>query len=323
MTNVYYHSKTSLNILAIGLLLALLSACTFGFHPSGAGLERTKGHIEFQGHARVYSVLTPEDIQEGETYPLVLALHGGGGDGKRMCALRGGIQELAAQEKFIVLCPSGIDRHWNDGRNIDRWRAHAENIDDVGFLLALVSRISGQFPVDTKRIYVTGMSNGGKMSLRLACEAPGTFRAAAAVIASLPAALDCEPSSSISIMVMNGTDDPLIPWEGGDVKAFGKPLGKALSTPETVSFWVERNLCDPDPDNSNLPDVEPSDESWIGVARYGGCVNSEQVALYTVHGAGHTWPGGSQYLPEVLIGRTNRDANAAQLIWDFFANLST
>lgn len=309
-------------ILFAVVAIVFLSACTRGFQPIDTGLEKTSGRIEFQGYEREYFLLSPKDIQQDDVYPLVLALHGGGGDGRRMCALKGGIQELAAWERYFVLCPSGLDRHWNDGRDIDRWRAHAENVDDVGFLLELISRISAQFPVDATRIFVTGMSNGGKMSLRLACEAPEVFRAAAALIASMPAALDCDPPASISIMIMNGTEDPLVPWEGGVVRALGQPLGIVLSTPETVSFWVVRNQCYLEPEISSLPDVEPSDQSWIEIARYSECMDSERVALYTVHGGGHAWPGGVQYLPRILIGRTNKDANTAYLIWEFFESLS-
>ncbi|MDF1500806.1 MAG: PHB depolymerase family esterase [Anaerolineales bacterium] len=283
---------------------------------------KTSGRMEFGGYERSYVLLTPAAIDPDETYPLVLALHGGGGSGERMCSLKGGIQELAAQQDLIVACPSGIDKHWNDGRQTNRSRAHAEDIDDVGFLLELVSQLVGQHPVDPGRVYVTGMSNGGMMSLRMACEASAVFRAAAPVISSLPADLDCEPSNPISILIMNGTEDPLVPWEGGEVRAFLRPLGAVLSTPETVRYWVERNRCDPQAIAEWLPDRTMTDESRIEVARYMDCAEGASVALFTVHGAGHTWPGGSQYLPVFLIGATNGDIHAGQAIWDFFASRS-
>jgi polyhydroxybutyrate depolymerase len=182
--------------------------------------------------------------------------------------------------------------------------------------------ITEHYPIDPGRVFVTGMSNGGKMSLRLACEKADIFGAAAPVIAAMPADLRCEPAEPISILVMNGTSDPLVPWEGGYVKAFGRSLGAVWSTPRTVEFWVEHNHCDPDPERSNLPDTTPSDGSRIEIARYQGCQESERVTLYSVRGGGHTWPGGIQYLPKFLIGKTNRDAHAGALIWNFFQQVS-
>jgi polyhydroxybutyrate depolymerase len=267
---------------------------------------------------REYVLVTPVDLEPDKSYPLVLTLHGGGGNGERMCALKRGIQELAGQEDFFVVCPSGIEKHWNDGREIDQWRAHAEDIDDVGFLLHLVTDLIERYPVDASQIFVTGVSNGGKMSLRLACEADELFRAAAAVIASLPADLVCEPSGPISILIMNGTDDPLVPWDGGQVTAFNRELGKAVSTPDTVAFWVRHNECESDPIREDVADLVKSDKSSIQVERYNQCNRGTNVVLYTVFGGGHTWPGGPQYLPEFLIGRTNRDMHAGEAIWEFF-----
>jgi polyhydroxybutyrate depolymerase len=313
------NSVLTKRIVAVVCLLVTLSACTLR---TNKDLEKTTGQVVYADHVREYVLLTPADLDDEETYPLILSLHGGGGDGKRMCSLRGGIQELAAEAEFIVLCPSGLERHWNDGRDIDRWRAHAEDIDDVGFLLDLIEKIIARYPVDRSQLFVTGMSNGGKMSLRLACEASGIFRAAAPVIASFPADLNCEPVDPISIMILNGTEDPLVPWEGGEVMGFGQPLGEALSTPETVSFWVEKNQCASEPDVITVPDRDPKDQSSIRVDLYTNCKDSEQVALYTVEGGGHTWPGGVQYLPKSLIGRTNRDAHAGRMIWEFFQQVA-
>jgi polyhydroxybutyrate depolymerase len=295
--------------------LAALTACTRSMNDK---VIREKGQIQHDGLVREYVLLKPAVLEDEKSYPLVLALHGGGGDGKRMCRLRGGIQEFATQEGYFVLCPDGFERHWNDGRNIDRWRAHSDDIDDVGFLLELIDLITVQYPIDRERLFVTGMSNGGKMSLRLACEASETFRAAAAVIASLPADLKCEPRQPISIMIMNGTEDPLVPWIGGQVRALGQPLGEALSTPETISFWVAENDCETEPAISSLADIVLSDQSSIQLDLYADCLSGEQVALYTVAGGGHTWPGGAQYLPKFLIGQTNQDAHAGKLIWEFF-----
>lgn len=282
----------------------------------------SKGVLEHDGLERNYVLLAPKELDSQASYPLVLALHGGGGDGEQMCSLKGGIQELAAQEVFIVVCPSGVEKHWNDGRDIDRWRAHREDINDVGFLRDLISRVIVDNPVDSERVFVTGMSNGGKMSLRLACEAEDIFRAAAPVIASLPADMICNPSEPISVLIMNGTEDPLVLWDGGEVKVLYRALGEAVSTPDTVAFWVNHNRCHLTPVHYLLPDEITVDNSSVQVDRYGNCAEGVKVELYTVSGGGHTWPGGPQYLPEFLIGPTNQDIHAGQAIWNFFAATS-
>lgn len=314
--------RSSSVLLSLAMLAAASIACKRGINPDLEPNRVVDGQIEHGGRRRSYRLLVPEAIDTDQTYPLVLALHGGGGDGERMCSLKGGIQELAADERFFVLCPSGVDRHWNDGREIDRWQAHAERIDDVGFLVSLVEMMVKVRPVDPERVYVTGMSNGGKMSFRLACETQGVFAAGAAVIASLPTDLRCEPAGPISIMIMNGTEDPLVPWEGGQVNAFGQPLGGIHSTPDTVAFWIDHNQCDPRPERTRFEDRETSDGSRVSIERYSGCSRGELVEIVTVYGGGHTWPGGIQYLPEFLIGRTNRDVHAGDLIWDFFVRVA-
>ena len=119
-------------------------------------------------------------------------------------------------------------------------------------------------------------------------------------------------------MMINGTADPLVPWEGGYVHAFRKKLGKIISVPQTIEFWVARNGCSASPQISRLPDTDPEDGTSVQKSAYGQCTDGADVILYEIKGGGHTWPGGYQYFPEFLIGKTNRDLDASQAIWDFF-----
>ena len=146
----------------------------------------------------------------------------------------------------------------------------------------------------------------------------GTDEVAAPVIASLPTDLDCQPDEPISILIMNGTEDPLVPWEGGQVHFLRKELGGAVSTPDMIAFWVEANGCDPTPTVERLPDLDPDDEILIQKDTYSDCLEDTQVVLYTVEGGGHTWPGGPQYAPKPFIGRVSRDLHAGEAIWTFF-----
>ena len=182
----------------------------------------------------------------------------------------------------------------------------------------MIERLSGEYNVDPARVYVTGASNGGMMTQRLACEASGVFAAAAVVIASQPANLDCRPDRPISILFMSGTDDPMMPFEGGEVHFYRQELGEVLSTQDSVSFWGNANGCDPTPESELLPDRDPADGTRIRLDAYSDCDDGVRVLLYTVKGGGHSWPGGSQYLPRFVIGRVSRDLHANETIWGFF-----
>lgn len=276
--------------------------------------------FEHDGLQRSYRLIVPASYEPGQPAPLVLALHGGGGTGLQMCTLQGGIQELAEEERFLVVCPDAVENHWNDGRANQRYRSQAEDLDDVGFLLALIDRLSAEYSLDPARTYVTGASNGGMMTHRMACEASDRFAAAAIVIANKPARIDCSPARPISILVMNGTEDPLMPYQGGQVHFYQQQLGEVLSTDETVSLWAELNDCAPPPHSELLPDRAPFDGTRVRLVTHADCTEATQVLLYSIEGGGHTWPGGAQYAPRLVIGRVSRDLAANQVIWDFFAS---
>jgi polyhydroxybutyrate depolymerase len=126
------------------------------------------------------------------------------------------------------------------------------------------------------------------------------------------------PLRAVSVLIINGTDDPLVPWAGGDVHLGPLELGQVLSVADTVKFWVSNNKCASLPLVTQLPDKDPSDGTTVRKETYGGCEDGAEVVLYAVEGGGHTWPGGLQYSPESIIGRTSRDFDASEVIWQFF-----
>ena len=302
-------------LLTVFAVLATSCAMT-GSGVSSVRSELSSHTLTHDGLKRTYYLLNSSETPD--PVPLILSLHGGGGNGEHTCALAGGIQELAEREGFLVACPEGIENNWNDGRANDRNRAHIEDIDDVGFLRALIEQLGKTHNIDPDRIYVTGASNGGMMSLRMACEASDVIAAAGAVIASLPADLSCEPEHPIPILLMNGTEDPLVPFEGGQVHFFRRKLGEVISTPDTIAFWVAANGCDPTARTELLPDLDPRDGTRIQLDTYSGCDEGVSVVLFTVEGGGHTLPGGTQYVLEFVIGRVSRDLHAGEAIWQFF-----
>lgn len=268
---------------------------------------------------RTYHVHVPPIFKQNELLPLVIALHGGGGSGVRMTRFHN-FTEQADRNHFIVVFPDGIEKNWNDGRGVAKYRAQRENIDDVGFISELIDILIEDYPVDRRRVYVTGASNGGLMTNRLGCELSQKITAIAPVIASMAENIisQCSPTRPMPVLIMNGTEDKLVPWQGGYVRFRRQRLGKILSIPKTVHLWVEKNECASAPDITWEADKDPNDGTRIRKAVYDQCRNGVQVVLYEVQGGGHTWPGGRQYLPEFIIGKTSRDLDGMEVIWNFF-----
>ena len=255
--------------------------------------------------------------------PLLFVLHGGGGTNRGMIRLtKGGFNKLADRDGFFVVYPQGIDKSWNDGRPDKISGAHRKGIDDVGFFRALIEHLIYEYPIDSDRIFVTGISNGGLMSFRLGCSLPDKIRAIAPVTAQIPAAIEplCRSESTVSLAVFNGTEDPLVPYNGGQITVFSKQRGEVLSTDETIRIWQNKNSCSSEVRVTEFPDIS-ADGTRVTKIETTQCAAASKVALYRIDGGGHTWPDGRQYLPARRIGRTSRDINACDEIWDFFKSL--
>jgi len=266
---------------------------------------------------RSYLIHTPSSLDKTKPVPLVLVFHGGESQPQLMERYTR-FSDLADRERFIAVYPEGVNKHWNDGR------PNAPNVNDVGFTVALIQDVERTFNIDTNRIYATGISNGGIFSQRLGCELSGTIAAIASVAASMPETLAtrCKPSTPISVLMIHGTDDPLIPYHGG---LLSRTIlgGSVLSVPDTIRFWATHNKCSPTPQTIDMADRDPEDGTRTRAESYRQCTRGVRVELDTVEGGGHTWPGGSQYLPQRLIGRATKDFDGTELIWDFFKGQST
>lgn len=291
------------------LLLVLLGLTGWAWHGRSQGTH----NLDWQGQQRSYRLHVPKKLPPPA--PLLLVLHGGGSTAAGMERWTR-MSQLADEKGFLVAYPQGVGKNWNDGREDVNAQAFRDHIDDVGFLRAVVQDVSQNHPVDPHRVYATGASNGGFMAARLGIEASDLFAAVAPVIASVPKGL--KPTHPMPILVIQGTDDPLVPYAGGDVTAFGTRRGRILGCQESIDLWCQANGCPPTGEEESLPDLDPNDGCRVTRHRYG----DGRVTLYKVQGGGHAWPGGGQYLPAKAIGRACADFNATPTIWDFLQRFS-
>jgi polyhydroxybutyrate depolymerase len=253
--------------------------------------------------------------------PVVFVLHGGGkADGDEL-AQRTGFNNLANRDGFIAVYPNGVDAQWKDGRGRTFRRAKDDiKLNDVGFISELIDLFIHNYKGDQHRIYVTGLSNGGMMTFRIGCEISSKIAAIAPVIANIPKNIvdRCLPDSPLPVLLMNGTEDPLVPWNGGSVKLFRRRMGEVISTRESVQFWVKHNQCKPIPEVKMLPDNDKSDDSRVEVSTYKNSTNNADVILYKIIGGGHSLPGSNIPDRPWLLGRKNNDINGPEIIWQFF-----
>ena len=271
-----------------------------------------QGAFIFQGRERTYRFVRPLSVVAPA--PLVVALHGRWGTGEGQEQL-GPTAELSRVEGFFLLLPDGVDMSWHDARHVGP--AARKNVDDVAFLDALTAHFMAQHGVDTKRVYLMGMSNGGMMAHTLACAHAERFAAFGSVTGNVPQALveRCAPSKPISAAMVLGTADPLVPYAGGDIAMTG---GKVLSADASFQFWAQRNGCEGEPTVAEVADKLPDDGTHTRVLTQPNCNEGSETVLFSVEGGGHTWPGGWQYLTEESIGKTSRDFAASEALWRFF-----
>lgn len=282
--------------------------------------DKERIRVSSGGVERSSLLFTPPSYDSARPTPLVLVFHGGHGSGDRISE-QTGFEALAAREGFLVAYPDAIGSgHWNDGRS-----STAGAADDIAFVRRLIDTIAGIRNLDTSRIYATGHSNGGFFVQRLACELSDRLAAVASVNATMGKALAsrCNPSAPISVMMINGTADRLVPWEGGEVQK-GRFMGKGgaiVAVEETLDFWVRREGCRPTKQKQTLPDRDPNDGTRVERWEFDGCRAGNEVVLIRVVGGGHAWPGSrSSNRPALsrLVGTTSFDIDANQLIWSFF-----
>jgi polyhydroxybutyrate depolymerase len=274
--------------------------------------------LSYDGITREVLLYVPFPLPKNGV-PLVIMLHAEGDtpEGAMRGTTEGRWNELAFREKFIVVYPEGYNRHWNDCR-ADITEPLTDQ-DDVGFILVLLDWLGENYPIDYSQVFVAGHSNGGMMAMRLALEAPGAFRAIFSNNGPLAAVSECtRPAELPSVMLLAGTDDPIIPYGGGQVGLSGGDQGSVLSAGETIGSLLDIMAIQDEPEITELRDRESEDESTVRRFAYEG--NGVSLWFYQVAGGGHAWPGEEPFsnLEQQTNGMKNQDINAADEAWKFF-----
>lgn len=258
--------------------------------------------------------------------PLLIVLHGGGGNVDVM--RRVGFEPIARTENVLVVYPQGHGNGWRDGRGDRVIADRSGDVDDVAFLTAVMDALIAEGRADPRRIYVTGASNGGMMTLRMACERADRLAGAVAVIALLPEEMEtaCKPVEPLPMMLMVGTADRFVPFAGGPVAGFlNDERGGVISYDRTMAVLLAANRCKGEPTTTALPD--PVDDGVHTVRLdWTACAPRGDVSVLRMEGAGHGWPGRprpSTGRPiEAMRGTVSRDFDGAQAAWDFLRGQS-
>jgi polyhydroxybutyrate depolymerase len=298
-------------LLVLMALACARSASTITKNPLNLPTGESTRILTQDNRQRSYMLYVPESVYWDRSIPLVFVFHGGTGNAESAIRMSG-FNDVADENGFVVVYPNGTGRlsddkllTWNGGACCGY--AQVAEVDDVGFVRAVVADLQALVDIDSSRIYATGMSNGGILSHRLACEAADLFAAIAPVAGTLNFAA-CQPSQPVSVIEFHGTEDQHILYDG----RFGP---KALvsvdfnSVRDSIGFWISDDECSAEAQVESFADIRH--ETWTG------CAGSTVVELYTVIGGGHSWPGSQAGLAG--SAQPTMTISASQLIWDFFA----
>jgi polyhydroxybutyrate depolymerase len=251
------------------------------------------GNITSSAVTRHYLLHIPSSYQQSNPVSLIINFHGLGSNSKEEENLTG-MSATADGEGFIVVYPDGLDKRWNAGLG-------AEGKADQQFVRDLIASLESQYSIDPKRIFGTGISNGGGMANRLGCDMADVIAAIAPDSGAYNFWQECHPSRPMPVLAFHGLDDNVVPYNGGTPKMMEPPIE------EWVADWVTRNGC------SSVPSITaPADT--VTMRTWSGCQNNADVILYTLADHGHSWPG-SPTMPKSI---TSQAVNATDVMWEFF-----
>jgi polyhydroxybutyrate depolymerase len=296
----------------LGLFAVMVLAAGPG--PESEAVEQT---IHVDGRDRTYRVFAPGKTDK--PMPVVMVFHGGGGSARQM-ERYSQFNPLAAKEGFLAVYPQSVGGNWNDGRGVSFIKAQREEVDDVKFVRAIVDEVGKDYTTDRSRIFSTGISNGAIFSHYLVTKASDLIAAIAPVVGGMTPGMsaDFHPEHPVSILIIQGDKDPLIPYAGGPIGFPGtEPRGKVSPTLETLAHFIKRNGNPGEPTVTTL-DEKPDDGTSVEICKYPDGPGGVKTELYLVRNGGHAWPGRPLYLPKSMIGLASEEFAATEVIWSFF-----
>ena len=308
----------------LAVLAALLAYFIYTPDPELPQLSGTlsKASMNVDGVERSYRSYVPKDLPKGA--PLVLVLHGSGEGPQALRMGTGyGFERLADEHGFAVVYPKSFGFDWNDCSSIGNTEVNGVRADDAAFLDALVDKMVAELGVDPQRVFAAGVSNGGSMALRLALEHPERYRAVAAALANVPAPqnFQCHPvAQTPSVMIVNGTADPLVPYAGGEINLLGLFYkgGQVISSTASAQYLAERNRI---AGNPKVSVSQTAQGARVEHALWQAADGRTEVELVSLHGAGHVLPQPWARRPR-LLGPAPEAPNGPALIWAFFERQS-
>lgn len=266
--------------------------------------------VDIDGRTRTFSVTG------GPSKNLVLVFHGSKQTGEKHRQFTGGIFDTLPA---VVAHLDGYRGNWNDARRQSGFPARVENIDDVAFVRAVIAKLETSHGIDPERVFGIGYSNGGQMVMRLVHETPTPLAGATVIAATMPAAesflLPDAPPAPMPVLLIHGTKDPIVSYHGGEMSWFTRTVfkvgGRSLSMPETAAYYAARNGITTPPTSTKLSStsIEKTEYRTSG---------HPPVALYTIHGGGHTIPGPRRAPASFVVGKTSSEVNTAELVKEFF-----
>jgi polyhydroxybutyrate depolymerase len=315
--------------------------------------QDTQAKVDVDDVSRNFVVHLPKGYTPQQHYPVVILLPDQNQSAEEMQQLTH-FNQLADKDGIIAVYPVATNGRWNvgvrpdqpsimsprrsgyghhggmggggypggggggypgGGQTSDENKSRSEPADDVAFLNQMLDQLAAKYSVDAHRIYATGLGDGGIMALRVGCSMADRVAAIAPVDAALPKTMICLPSRPVPALFIDGTDDPIIPYEGGTYKP---GQFHVLSAEDSAKSWARFDRCAEKPAQDKIPSLQNGGKE-TRTFTFSGCHDNAQVALYAVKNAGDTWPGGEQYMSEKQVGKTSSALNANETIWGFLA----
>lgn len=268
------------------ILLSCISLLCFGI--SKAQLQNDS--ILIDTHYRSFHFATNKSVQSNAS--LVFILHGSGGSGSQIMLGAKKLAAIAEAENVLLVYPDGYQHFWNECRKASTAAANKENINEEAFFEYMIQYFTKNYGINPKQVFVIGTSGGGHMAYKLALTMPQKIKAITAIIANLPDAknMDCLASgTAIPVMIINGTNDPVNPYNGGEVVIPGTVLGTVQSTEQTFHYWAELAGYSGEPTKVLLPDNDPTDGKTIEQYRFQQ-KGKPEIELLKVIGGKHDYP---------------------------------